>query len=223
MGRRGLIVGGLLVVTCGVGATNAGADVIHLTTGRFLDGLIIKETGAEVTVQVANEGYLFLDRASIRAIERSDEETRKRLLAQWRQEATEARRREEAQQAFETAQRERGLVKYQGEWITAQELALIKDHQEEEARRQREEEAQRTAQVLQALQEENQHLRELVNQRQYLEVELQHVTRAFHTLQAENCRLQDLVQQQQLLLLHVGQHEHLHQPGVHRDLEAFNH
>ena len=154
----------------------AWADAVHLSNGRTLQGIVIQETEIRVEVQVAWEGYVFLDRDSIVGIEYSSKEERQQVLAQWHKELLAVQEHERQRLAFERAQRAQGLVQYRGRWVTTQELAAIKQElaqaqrrrEEEEARRQREkeEEAQQEeqtrllAQQLQALQEEHVQLQE---------------------------------------------------------------
>ncbi len=162
--------------TCGVlvviGAHSAArADVLTLANHRTLDGIIVKESGSRIEVQVTWKGYVSLEKAAVVSIARGDVEDHQRLRSDWRKEFLADQQRDRARAAFEAAQRARGLTRYKGKWITQEELALIKEEQATQERLQREaaatraaeEEAQRTAQRLQALEEENQRLQYLVN------------------------------------------------------------
>ena len=74
---------GALIVLAGVPAW---ADQIHLTNGQMVEGIVIRQTDAQVVLQIAQEGYVVLDRASIAEIVPSTEPERKRLLIQWKEE-----------------------------------------------------------------------------------------------------------------------------------------
>lgn len=140
----------------------ARADLIALSTGRTLEGLVTQETDSRITVQVMWQGYVSLSRAEVVRIERSDTEERQRVIAQWRDEFLATQQRQQEERAFEAEQHAKGLVRYRGAWVTEEELAAIKDDRvrkeqertEEAARQQREEETRRLAERVQALEEE---------------------------------------------------------------------
>ena len=166
----------------GVSPMLAGADLIHFSHGRVLEGIVIREDASEITVRVAWEGHVVLDRASIAAVERGTAEDHRRMLAQWQQEFLSAQQREQERLAFEAAQMAKGLIQYQGRWVTEEELEANKAKlaeagrhrreeeeqmkREREARQQREKEVQALTQRLQVLQAEHQQLeQELAHQR----------------------------------------------------------
>ncbi len=140
----------------------ARADLIALSTGRTLEGLVTQETDSRITVQVMWQGYVSLSRAEVVQIERSSEEERQRVIAQWRDQFLTARQREQEERAFSAAQQAKGLVRYRGTWVTEEELTAIKgdrarkerERKEEVARQQREEDTRRLAERVQALEEE---------------------------------------------------------------------
>jgi len=161
------------------GGPPAAADVLHLTSGRRLEGVVVEDAGLSVKVRVTWLGYVTMDRGSIRAIERSDAADRERLLDGMRQQFVADQERQQAQAAFEAAQRAKGLVKRQGRWLTPEELAQSEaTAREEQAREERArfEEAARRAEAavgrlearLDALERENRRLRVELSRRRVL-------------------------------------------------------
>ena len=179
-GGNGVAVWVVLLGWCLCRPSAARADVIYFLGGRMMEGIVVQETAAQIKVQVAWQGYVTLDRDSVVSILRADERERQRLLTEWRKEFLADQQRERERVAYEEAQRPRGLVEHQGRWVTPAELATLKKEQARKEREQREakakqeEEAQREAEAreatqrLQALQEENLRLRELVVQQRLL-------------------------------------------------------
>ncbi len=141
----------------------AWADRVYLSTGQTLDGIVVNETATEVKIQVLREGYLTLDRAVVEKIDGGSDADHAQLRAEWERADRNVKARAREREAFEAAQREKGMVKHQGQWITQAELEAMQQHEERLAEeRAREEETQRTEQLIQALQEENERLQELV-------------------------------------------------------------
>lgn len=164
MARWGTWVLCLVVWMGGVGV--AWADLLYLSDGRKVEGIITQETDSHIEVQVLWQGYMTVPRGSILSIVRGNRQDRQRLLKKWQKDFLADQTRERKKATFEAAQRAKGLVKYEGEWITAEQLALIQKREREEKERKekeaREEEARRVEQRLQALEEENQRLRRQV-------------------------------------------------------------
>ena len=160
MKGREYVVVAMLCWSAGMGLVRA--DVIELAPERHLEGVVVQETADRVRVQVSWQGYVTLDRAGIVSIVRASTEENARLQASWQQEASALRARERAQQAFEQQQRERGYVKYQGEWITREELAVVQEDQLNKEREARAEQDRQIAAQLQALREENARLQQEV-------------------------------------------------------------
>ena len=158
------LCGALLWVS---GAEVAWGDLLHLSGGRKLEGVIVKETESQVKIQVSWQGYVSVDRSSVVSIARAGKEENQRLLGQWRRDFLSDQQRERKRIAFEAAQRAKGLVMYKGSWISQTELASIQAKQKEEevrkereareeaAKRSAEEETRRTERRIQALEEEN--------------------------------------------------------------------
>ena len=147
-------------------STPAAADVLRLSSGRELEGLVVRESPMNMEVQVAWKGFMMLDRRAVTAITRSDDADRARLLHQWEDEFSESQRQEQERQAFEASQAAKGLVRYRGAWINPNEMALIDaQHRLDEARqreaklrREHEEEALRLADRISELEVEHRQL-----------------------------------------------------------------
>lgn len=155
-------------LVCASWQSVAWSDVLHLANHETLEGIVVWETDARIKVQIAWTGYVTLERVVVVEIARGSADEHERLLVRWHEEFLSSQTRERERRAFDTAQRERGLVKYRGQWIIPEELALIREEAAREAARrerqqreqqQLEEELNRLAQRLQALEEENQRLR----------------------------------------------------------------
>ncbi len=160
------------------------ADRIVLTNGQSLEGLITRQTHTDLVLQVALEGHMVLDRASIAKIEPASETQREALLAAWRQERKELKEREAREREFETQQRARGLVLHRGQWITSEELQAIRV-----GALAAEEERQQRAIVEARLKEEEETRKKEADARQQLEEELARITQQLYELQAQHVRL----------------------------------
>ena len=161
-------------------AQTAWGDLLSLSEGRKLEGVIAKETESQIRVQVSWQGYVTVDRSSVVSVTRGDKKDNERLLGQWRRDFLVDQKRERKRATFEAAQRAKGLVMYKGSWISQAELASIQAKQKEEqarkereareeaAKRSAEEEARRTERRIQALEEENLRLQRQAVTRQEL-------------------------------------------------------
>lgn len=194
----------VVVMACWLLPAVAWADRLHLTNGRVLEGVVVRETPSQVVVQVAWEGYVFLDREAIATIEAADEPARQHLLAQWQQEFRQAQEREQQRQEFEAAQRAKGLVEYQGRWVTPQEVAAIKEEQVEAQRRRKEEQERQRAEA----------------EAQARQAEIQELIEQLHTLQVEQARLQEELAHQRLWLRHVPVLINQCDPNLVRDAQG---
>ena len=172
-----------LPIVVGAPAT-AHADVVYFPGGRQLEGVIVRETTDEIELRIAWEGYTTLKRRQLSSIVKTDAADRARLLGEWRSQAQELRDRERDERAFEQAQRERGFVKYRGEWVSREELAAAEQERLDEAHR------RETAELRQALQE-----REELAQRERDEwaARVDEISRRLRALEDENARLRQEV------------------------------
>jgi len=80
-------------------------DTITLANGERLEGIVTRETAAEIEVQVAWQSTLAFDRSAVAAVTRSSNWDNRRLLGRWRDESTAAQRRERTRLAAEASRR----------------------------------------------------------------------------------------------------------------------
>jgi hypothetical protein len=170
MPRRSVVVWGVLL--WGVVQPVVSSDVIELTTKRRLQGIILREREDQLEVQVAWKGFTTLERAVVVSIAKESAEDHQRLLSQWEEDYLDGQRRQQQERAFEAEQRARGMVKYRGEWISAESLTSLLTQQASNEQqimnelREREEESRRMLRRLQDLEQENQRLgRQLTEER----------------------------------------------------------
>ena len=140
------------------------ADVLTLANKQSIEGIVVQKDGAHLKVQVAWQSYVTIDREAVVNLTRGDAHEHEQLLARWHEEFQADQQRERAQRDLEAAQRARGLVKYQGEWIKPEELIEIQARKQEQRaqqkRQQFEDQLSQLAQQVRALSEENQRLRQ---------------------------------------------------------------
>ena len=150
-----------------LGARQAWGDVLYLSDGRKVEGIIADETDVQVRVQVLWQGYVTIPRGTVLSIERGAKGDHQRLLEKWKKDFLVDQKQEGERKAFEETQRAKGLVPYQGKWMTAEEASLLEEKKKEkerqkkaeEERQQLEEGLRRINERLQALEEENERLR----------------------------------------------------------------
>jgi hypothetical protein len=171
----------LLCLAYGFVQSPTWADQVHLSNGRTIDGVVIRESASQVVLQVAWEGHVVLDRTTVTGIERSTDAQREELLAAWRREHEAFQERERREREFEAEQLAKGLVFHRGEWITREELAVIKERTLEDAQRRRDE-----AELKRREDEQRQRAQEL----QRREEELTTLTQRLRAMQEEQLRLQ---------------------------------
>ena len=197
----------------------AWADRIHLTNGQMLEGIVIRETNAQVVLQIAWEGYIVLDRASVAGILPATERERKRLLTEWKEEHDAFLEREERRRQFEAEQRAKGLILYDGQWVPWQEVAASKAQAiADDTRRKLED----------ALKQEQQARKRAEEERKVREEELTALTERLRAMQEEQLRLQQeisslrcILARPQLIVQHLSprfmrdEHGNLLQVGEH--------
>lgn len=166
----------------------AWSDQVHLANGQTLEGIVVRQSDEQVVLQVAWQGYVVLNRASLTNIEPANEAERQQLLTQWQQEHQAFQEREKHRQRFEEEQHAKGLVLYQGRWVTQEELAAVRAS-------------------VQAANEEHKHRQDLEEQlareqveRKALREELQALVERLRAMQEEQLRLQQEVSSLRCLL-----------------------
>lgn len=86
----------VVVAVCLGGQPAAQADMVTLTNGQQLEGIITQEAERQIELQVAWQSTLAFDRSEVATITRSSEWDNRRLQGRWREEGAEAQRRERA-------------------------------------------------------------------------------------------------------------------------------
>ena len=147
----------------------------------MVEGIVIRQTDAQVVLQIAQEGYVVLDRASIAEIVPSTEPERKRLLIQWKEEHQAFLDQEEQRRKFEAEQRAKGLVLYDGEWMSREAVAAIKAQTVAEEQRHK---------LETALKQEQEARKREEAERKAREDELKALSERLRTMQEEQLRLQ---------------------------------
>lgn len=164
------------------------ADQVHLANGQALEGLVLRQTDAQVVVQVAWEGHIVLDRASVTRVEASTDAERKALMTRWQVEHEAFKERDERQREFEQRQIAQGLVQYRGQWVTKEELDAIRS------------EAKAAADERRERAEAERELKREADARKRAEQELTTATERLRGLQEEQLRLQQEISSLKLLL-----------------------
>ena len=148
----------------------AGADAITFQNGRTLDCIIVKEENASVKVQFSWGGYMTIQRSEISGITQESPERNKQLMAVWKQQHQAEEQRKKDKAAFEADQRAKGLVKYNGEWLTREEIELARDKRADREIDQLNQQVSGLQQKIQLLEYENQQLRQEINTQRKLYV-----------------------------------------------------
>jgi len=143
----------------------AQADIVHLSNGQRVEGIVVSESPSGVRIQMDVQGYMTVSREFVNEIVREDAAVNDARLERWRAEHEEARIRQEARDAFEAEQRAKGLVKYQGDWITPDALGAIRDEESRKELARLERQLEELTDRLEALETENQALRHDLEQR----------------------------------------------------------
>jgi Skp family chaperone for outer membrane proteins len=102
----------------------AAADEIYFKSGASHTGVIIRETKETVTFKT-EMGMSTVARNKVNFIEKATPEENQGLLKKWRQEEQQVKEaqqaRREAERRFEQEQLAKGLIEFEGKWMTPQE------------------------------------------------------------------------------------------------------
>jgi hypothetical protein len=108
----------------------ATADEIYFKSGFSHTGVIIRENEDVITFKT-EMGVSTISRDKVDFIEKATPEENQLLLKKWREEAQELKdaqkARHEAERAFEAEQRAKGMIQFEGKWVTPQERERILD------------------------------------------------------------------------------------------------
>ena len=106
------------------------ADTIYLKNGNKIDGIISRETDEFVYIQMPL-GNISLSKSAIESIQRSNVEDAEKIKEKWDRERKEKEQEQVERASFEEKQRAKGLVNYNGTWITPGKLAEIRQREKE--------------------------------------------------------------------------------------------
>lgn len=99
------------------------ADTIHLKNGNKVSGIITKESEDSVEIKINIGAVVAFSKEDIDRVEKESDGERSKIEEDW--EAERAQREEivaqEADESFKEEQSEKGLVEYEGEWVTPEE------------------------------------------------------------------------------------------------------
>jgi len=104
----------------------AGADLVCLTNGNIIEGIVVRETDGILEMEVFLGAKITFAKADVAYVKTWGEEENQALREKWLRDREERKKAELARQEFETKQREKGLVKYQGDWISETEKDKLK-------------------------------------------------------------------------------------------------
>jgi hypothetical protein len=112
----------LLALLLACGAARARADVVTLRNGVKLEGILAQGEDDATTLRVSADGYVVLDTATVVDVQRQTAKENARLQAGWAAQDRQAAEKERDDKKFAETQRAKGLIPYQGEWITPAEF-----------------------------------------------------------------------------------------------------
>lgn len=107
-----------IVVALAFSVSLASADTVYLKKGGKIEGVIGNE-GADSLEIKSSLGTIVLSKGAILKIERAKEDENKSLESQWWKEREGEKEKVKAAKVFDDEQRAKGMVKYQGTWISA--------------------------------------------------------------------------------------------------------
>jgi len=162
----------------------AWADALKLANGRTIEGVIVDESDDEIRLQVSWQGFIIVKRASVTSVSRETDLERQRRVIAWRREFEADEERDQARRAVEAQQRAQGLMVFEGQWVTPEYVAEVRE-------RRRVDEAHDRAEAL---------------RRDELQSHMERLARRVEGLEAENRRLRvDLLKRERQRIIVVPQ------------------
>jgi len=122
--KKGIFL--LVVVMSFFFAQSADADIVCLTNGNKIEGIVIEETDKMVKVEVFLGAKITFSKSEVAYVKVWDDEENVGLQQKWLGDKEEKRKAELERQRFEAEQREKGLVKYRGKWLEESEKDKLK-------------------------------------------------------------------------------------------------
>lgn len=102
-------------------AARAAADEVALRNGVVLEGVLEPGSGGSRTLLVSTDGFVVLDPATVVAVSTASAAANARLRERWAADDARAAAREKEARLFAAAQRRKGLIPLDGEWVTPAE------------------------------------------------------------------------------------------------------
>jgi len=102
-------------------ATSVLADTVYLKNGNKVTGIITKETDKSVEIKINPGAKVAFSKEDVKNIERDSEESHTRLEEGWEIERNKSEVKDITKDVFEEEQVKKGLVKYEGKWVTPEE------------------------------------------------------------------------------------------------------
>jgi hypothetical protein len=97
------------------------ADAVYLKNGNRVSGIITGENEDSVQIKINVGATVTFSKEDIEKIERESSEEHSRIKDVWDAERTRREAEEIRRDAFEKEQRKKGLVEYEGKWLTPEE------------------------------------------------------------------------------------------------------
>jgi len=120
MNHRRRLLAPLCLLLCGPARVRA--DIVTLQNGVTLGGVLAKEEDGTTILQVAVDGYVVLDTATVTGLRTQSAAENARLKARWAEEDAREAARERERLRFTERQRAKGLIPYGDDWVTPAEF-----------------------------------------------------------------------------------------------------
>ena len=124
------------------------ADEIYFSSGYSRTAVVIRQTDSTITLKT-EMGISTLSRDKVDFVEKATDEENQLLLRKWRRKDLELKEARETQRAakqrFEEAQRAKGLIRFEGNWMLPEEKQEILELRKRAKEHRREFEAQQRA------------------------------------------------------------------------------
>lgn len=96
------------------------ADVIYLKSGRKIEGIIEKKTDTAITITL-DIGSVTYPKTQIESLSKSSDEENAKLKGKWKTQKQQRQAEQEEWRKFAEEQEAKGLIFYEGKWITKDE------------------------------------------------------------------------------------------------------
>ena len=97
------------------------ADVVFMSNDVSMEGILEQNPDGTLQLRVSVDGTIFLDTGTVTGIERQSRDQNDALLRRWEENKAKADQEERAQAAFAAAQKAKGLIFFEEEWMKPEE------------------------------------------------------------------------------------------------------